>query len=451
MDHLYGQIRQLSAELKAHLPMKAEYRRVLDEKFRLEFSFNSNQLEGNTLTYGETKLLLIFGETKNQLPHQLREYEEMQAHDVAFNLIREWAGDKSRSLTEADIKELNKIILVRPFWKDALTADGQPTRRLISVGGYKKMPNSVRLQNGEIFEYTSPRDTPIAMGELMDWYRQEEEKGELQPVELAALFHYKFVRIHPFDDGNGRISRLLMNYILLRFGLPPVVVKSADKTNYLSALHQADVGDLQAFIDYIAEQLIWSLEISIRAAKGESIDEAGDLDKRIVLLKKRMGGGAADTPLEKKGPGSIRLVVEKVVIPIAIAWEKRLKSLDAFFYSRNNVVFIDGHVGEGSDLWLRFREECQSFLYPRLEKGETIETIRLRCEPKGLKAAKKEFMLNGGELQVWFAENTYEISYSGGESGITRLYHEGLSAEEIGKIVDRLGFWLLDKIEKNFP
>ena len=139
---------KLTDELKALQPLKGEYQEKLDKKFRLEFSYNSNHLEGNTLTYGETELLLIFDETKGN--HPLREYEEMKAHDVAYKLIEEWAKETERPLTEQHIKNLNEVILVRPYWKEASTADGQNTRREIKVGDYKEHPNSVRLANGEI-------------------------------------------------------------------------------------------------------------------------------------------------------------------------------------------------------------------------------------------------------------------------------------------------------------
>ncbi len=117
----------------------------------------------------------------------------MKSHDVAFGLIKDWAKDKERPLTEMAIKNIYEMLLVRPFWKEALTADGQPTRRLIKVGNYKERPNSVRLQNGEMFHYTLPENTPIEMGELIEWYRDEEQKSELHAVTLAALLHYKFV------------------------------------------------------------------------------------------------------------------------------------------------------------------------------------------------------------------------------------------------------------------
>lgn len=285
MENLIGKIEELRLVLNGLLPMKQESKTKIDKKFRLEFNFNSNHMEGNTLTYNETELLLIFDETKGN--HKLREYEEMKAHDVALKLILNWASDVERPLTEISIKNLNEVILVKPFWKDAVTPDGQKTRRLIKVGDYKEYPNSVQLSNGEIFEYASVTDTPIQMGELLQWYRAEVEKNELHPVALAALLHYKFVRIHPFDDGNGRISRLLMNYVLAQNNLPLVVIKSTDKKNYLSALNSADTGDLNSFIEYISQQLIWSLELSIKAAKGESIEEPNDIEKEIAIWKKQ--------------------------------------------------------------------------------------------------------------------------------------------------------------------
>ena len=280
---IFDYIDQLSATYNNLLPMSPENQRRWDKKVRLEFNYNSNHIEGNTLTYGETQLLLLFDEAHGS--HPMRDYEEMKAHDVAFQKIKEWAADTETPLTEQDIKNLNQIILVQPFWKDAITPDGQPTRRQITVGNYKTQPNSVLLSNGELFKYTAPQEVPIQMQELMEWYR--DKQATLHPINLAAMFHYKFVRIHPFDDGNGRVSRLLMNYVLLAHKLPPVVIKSSDKQNYLHALHLADIGQYEAFIRYIAEQVVSSLEMAIKAAKGESIEEPDDLDKEIALVARQ--------------------------------------------------------------------------------------------------------------------------------------------------------------------
>src|ERR1700753_3671010 len=198
MKHNLDIVDELYIALNNLRPLKTEDQNRLDKKFRLEFNYNSNHIEGNTLTYGETELLLLFDDTIGN--HNMREYEETKAHDVAYHMVEELAKDNERPLTEQIIKNLNEIILVRPYWKEAITPDGQNTRRQISVGNYKEYPTSVRLQNGEIFEYASPAETPIQMQGLIEWYR--DEKNSLHPATLATMLHYKFVRIHPFDDGN---------------------------------------------------------------------------------------------------------------------------------------------------------------------------------------------------------------------------------------------------------
>ena len=79
------------------------------------------------------------------------------------------------------------------------------------------------------------------MTDLVDWYNEEEARGKLTPVQLAALFHYRYIRIHPFEDGNGRIARLMVNYILVRHHWPMAVVRNRNKSQYIEALHHADV------------------------------------------------------------------------------------------------------------------------------------------------------------------------------------------------------------------
>ncbi|MEJ0056875.1 MAG: hypothetical protein WDN75_15205 [Bacteroidota bacterium] len=120
LDILLQKIDGLRAELDKLKPLKNEDEERLEKKFRLEWNYNSNHIEGNTLTYGQTELLLIFGKTMGD--HDIREYEEMSAHDVAVKMIEGYANDISRELTEGDIRELNKTILVRPLlWQCANT------------------------------------------------------------------------------------------------------------------------------------------------------------------------------------------------------------------------------------------------------------------------------------------------------------------------------------------
>lgn len=441
MEATIQTIDKLAATLQELQPIKPEYQQRLDKKIRLEFNYNSNHIEGNTLTYGETELLLIFDKTTGN--HELREYEEMKSHDVAFEMIKEWAADKERPLSEMAVKNLHQILLVRPFWKEAMTADGQPTRRLIKVGTYKEHPNSVRLQNGEMFHYASPEETPIQMGELIDWFRTEEEKGELHPVALAALLHYKFVRIHPFDDGNGRLSRLLMNYVLVKNNLPPVVIKSADKKAYLFALNQADAGDLDAFIKYIATQAIWSIELSIKAANGETLEEADDLQKEIAIWKRsavtqKVSASHRNDDLvyELYGNGGIREMFESFA-------HQHEQFFDMFYKHDFNSYKNNG--GQAGLNWLD-EEVDKIVLKPHpvfYEAGETPEVIQTddtyRNVWVGINLQEYKYNENNpfsiqSNLRADFEPYKYQIKYNN-KVLIKKNYDEYLSSEERKQIV----------------
>ncbi|MEI6351310.1 MAG: Fic family protein [Verrucomicrobiota bacterium] len=272
----------LRDEWQALQPLSAENEARLWKKLRLEWNYHSNHIEGNTLTYGETELLLLHDRTTGN--HSHREYLEMKAHDVGVEHVRTLAADKERLLTESDIRDLNKIILKESFWKPAETAEGLATRKEIIPGQYKTTPNNVRLPNGEIFFFASVEDTPPRMGALAAWLRQELESPTLHPVAFAAKLHHDFVLIHPFDDGNGRVARLLVNYVLMRSGYLPLVVRSEDKANYLTALHLADAGDLSALVAYFFQLTEWSLKLGIKAAKGDRIEEPSDVEKEVQLF-----------------------------------------------------------------------------------------------------------------------------------------------------------------------
>ena len=134
-------INELYKEWLSLQPLQPKDIKRLDDKFRLEFNYNSNHMEGNTLSYGQTKLLLLFGETSGSA--KLRDYEEMKAHNVGLELMKQEAKDKQRPLTENFIRNLNRTILVQDYWKNARTPDGQDIRMLVKTGTYKSRPNSV--------------------------------------------------------------------------------------------------------------------------------------------------------------------------------------------------------------------------------------------------------------------------------------------------------------------
>ena len=211
----------------------------LSRRFTIDFNYNSNHLEGNTLTYGQTELLLLFGKIIGVA--DFRDCEEMKASNVGLKMVLVEAMESRQPLTQHFIRTLHKTLLREDYTVYRNLPGGVQTSYIVHAGQYKTRPNSVITRYGDCFEYASPEETPALMSELVDWYNEAEREGKLSPVELAVLFHYRYIRIHPFEDGNGRIARLMMNYILSRHNYPMIVVRSRLKKDYLEALHQADL------------------------------------------------------------------------------------------------------------------------------------------------------------------------------------------------------------------
>lgn len=235
----YMNVPKAIAAWNAIQPLSEYDRARLNRKFTVDFNFNSNHIEGNTLTYGQTELLLLFDKVIGEA--EMKDLEEMKASNVGVKMMQEQAELKNMPLTQNFIRQLHKTLLREDYTVYGELPGGQQTAYVIHAGRYKTRPNSVITRYGDRFEYAAPEETAALMTDLVDWYNEEELRGKLSPVELAALFHYRYIRIHPFEDGNGRIARLMVNYILSRHGYPMIVVRSRGKKAYLEALHQTDL------------------------------------------------------------------------------------------------------------------------------------------------------------------------------------------------------------------
>lgn len=235
----YLNINKAMSAWRALQPLSPRDRDRLSRRFTVDFNYNSNHIEGNTLTYGQTEILLLFGKVVGEA--DVHDVQEMTASNIGLRMMTEEAALKDIPLTQNFIRTLHKTLLREDYTVYRNLQGGMQTSYVIHAGRYKTRPNSVITRYGDRFEYASPEETPGLMADLIDWYNAEEAKNELSPVELAALFHYRYIRIHPFEDGNGRIARLMVNYILARHDYPMIVVRSRNKSEYLEALHQADL------------------------------------------------------------------------------------------------------------------------------------------------------------------------------------------------------------------
>lgn len=342
LQELLQRIDALQAEVNALRPLSPDLEGRIMQKFRLDWNFHSSNIEGNSLTFGETKTFLLHGLTAEGKP--LRDHLEIKGHNEALHALEDIIRGE-RPLTEHAIKSFHQIILGEPYQIPARTDEGLPTQRWVTPGKYKSQPNHVRTLTGETFYFASPENTPHEMEQLMRWYDEGISDERLHPLVTAAIFHYRFIRIHPFDDGNGRIARILMNLVLMMRGYPPVIIRTEDKENYYRALRQADGDDIDAFIVYVGEQLVRSQEIYLKGARGEEFDEMDDIDKKIALFKAAIEKGY-HTIREKRSAESVRKILERAVIPLFSAALVKLSKFDDLFEEYKMQLELRGSFNE---------------------------------------------------------------------------------------------------------
>ena len=321
MANVLETITKLKEELDSLRPLPPTVLAQVEQKLRLEANFNSNAIEGNTLTLGETRSLILHGLTAHGKP--LRDHLDIEGHDNAVKTIEAAVRD-DQELNGVFIRNLHRVLLKEPYETEAMTPDGKRVRRRISLGDYKSTPNNVVTLTGEIYYFTPPEQVKPAMSDLLDWYRTREHEGE-HPIIIAATFHYRFVRIHPFDDGNGRMARLLMNMILIKHGYTVALIRQDDRNEYLNRLEGADkTEDLSEFIDYIAQCCKYALHLHLKAARGKDINDVDDIDKEIALFKQSLTSA-------KDHAFSAKEYVESVLHPFfKYCMDKNDRLLDVF-------------------------------------------------------------------------------------------------------------------------
>ena len=319
-------------------PIDNEQEQRIMQKFRLDWNYHSNHIEGNSLSYGETKALILFNITAQGKP--LKDHFEIKGHNEAIDWVIDVIKNKE-DLTEHFIRQLHEVLLKEPYMSDAMTPDGKPTKNRIEVGKYKTLPNHVRTVTGEIFHFASPEETPAKMHDLLKWYHEKKQREETNAILMAAEFHYRFVRIHPFDDGNGRMARMLMNFILMQYGYPPVIIRTEDKLNYIRMLELADSDTIAPFIEYIASNLNRSLDIMIAGAQGESIEEPNDIDKEMLLLEQQINNTSKKIEVYRSEE-VVRLLIVTSLHEILNKFTVQMNKLASYYKKSEPYLVVDG-------------------------------------------------------------------------------------------------------------
>ncbi len=238
---LARRIGEKKKKLDEYRPLDSAISRRLNEDFRIETTYHSNAIEGNTLTLAETEMVLEYGMTIDG--HPLREHLEVTNHAKAF--------DAMESLIRNPI-DMETVLLLHRVIKAQIDND---------AGQLRTIPVHIR---GAGFTPPPARDVPLYLAQWVRWL-QSDQAFRYEPVTRAAIAHYDFESIHPFVDGNGRVGRLLLNIMLMQDGYPPALVLRDWRYRYIQALQQASAGDYQAIIDIVGQAVELSLDRYLQA------------------------------------------------------------------------------------------------------------------------------------------------------------------------------------------
>ena len=255
---LLGSIREKKRELDSHRPLNKSIVKKLEEEFSIAWTYNSNAIEGNTLSLQETEMVINAGITVGG--KTVNEHLEAINHKKGIDFIRSIVLRKEK-ITEKTILKLHEYILSSI---DDYSAGNYRKENVRIIGAHHIPPQAIKI--------------PRLMNEFMEWFYQNEYKGNIP--QFASDIHYKLVMIHPFIDGNGRVARLFMNLILLKHGFPPAIILKVDRKRYYRVLNKANLGNKDPLDNFVGRSIERSLIIYLNTIEPDQKEE-----KMFINLK----------------------------------------------------------------------------------------------------------------------------------------------------------------------
>jgi Fic family protein len=253
-DRIHRRIVAKKNRVDQYRPLHPDLVKRLEVQAMIEYTHSSNAIEGNTLTLGETETVIkgmtVGGKT-------IREIQEARNHPDAIQYLKQTVQDNTQ-ITEETLRQVHRLLLDK-----ILERPGEYRTGMIKVPGA---------------HFTPPKSTeiPRLVQELTNWLHTN--PSEYTPVELAARFMHRLLVIHPFHDGNGRTARILLNIILMQRGYPVLTnISYRDRKLYLGALHEADLGNHEPLVNFIAasvEEALTKYLVAIEEPETYSLREA---------------------------------------------------------------------------------------------------------------------------------------------------------------------------------
>ncbi len=229
-------IHELFNKIQKRKPLSMGEKNELQKSLLVEFTYNSNAIEGNTLTRSETKIILEDGLTIGG--KTIKEIDEAKNHKQCFKYLEKFL-EKKQKIKEEDILKLHSFILQSIDEENA----GKYRSVQVYISGDRELPPKASEIKNEIQQF-------------FKWYNSVEKN--MDPVLLAAKFHYKLVKIHPFIDGNGRLVRLCINLILMQKGFPMIIIPNIRRAEYIKSLNSEN--NYSDFEEFFADIVLVNLQ-----------------------------------------------------------------------------------------------------------------------------------------------------------------------------------------------
>lgn len=430
------QVDLLQQKINAHGELSADVKKKINYKFRLDWNYYSNSMEGNTLTMDETRSVMVGNLTVGGKP--IKDVLEIKGHDEIISEILQIGKGEAR-LSEARIREIHIGIMHE---------EDEAKKKKISV--WKTEPNYIYNYKNERFDFASPDEVPSRMHDLLNKTNaaidaiQHNKKDAPHPLDVALDFHLNFVSIHPFYDGNGRTARILTNLLLISFSYPPFWVKTNERSIY-----NQYIGDIQGyggnpdlFFEFIADTILRSQQLVLDAIAGKDLEEPDDIDKRVAMLD-RMMEGMEEGIQKTKNAEVMQQMLKEIVEPLFRKVFEKVLKISPLFASTEFTYFIDGSGSTHHNI----NELIENIEISWEQKKGDVGNINLRIHLSKLKKLGTKAFDIYDDIVINFDKHKYLIVLQQNDT-IERLYHQILSSEKINEVAGKFVNMIISRIEE---
>lgn len=438
LQKMIDRANELKEQIDSFGKFDPELLKKINYKFRLDWNYYSNHMEGGTLTKEETRSVMVGNIEVHGKP--IKDVMEMNGHNEVVLQILD-IGLGNNRISEKRMREIHASIMYE---------ENSSKKKLI--GNWKKESNHIINYKGEKIEFTSPRDVAAEIHDLLNNLNAELDKfhagkSKIHPIVLASQFHVDFVSIHPFYDGNGRMARILTNLILIGCGYPPIIIKENVKENYYRILADIQVygGDRELFEKFIITGVVDSQLLILNVLNGNEIDELDDLDKEIELFKREVKINP-DNQLVKRSNSLIKDLYSEWIYDFFLLFETKHRKFDELFAENKYSRFINDSNSTPFYLNDFITSELNDPSSQYFENVE-INSFAISIEHKAFKRKGLDLFSMNHELKIEFQEFKLVITSNYG-SNIDILYREVPNSRKINEWVNNKTKAFLDDLKE---